>query len=114
MKRYVIGPVSYYRRQIFVFVICCLLFCTMIAFCATEADVNGATGMVKTIYGLLDDIFDISGMDEIKNLLVIDFSGSTLKAGGITFTSLTGVIRTMHKTFQNLGIIEQNRCAMAT
>ncbi len=105
MKRYVIGPISYYRRQIFVFVICSLLFYTMIAFCATEADVNGATGMVKTIYGLLDDIFDISGMDEIKNLLVIDFSGSTLRAGGITFTSLTGVIRTMHKTFQNLGII---------
>lgn len=105
MKRNVIGPVIYYRRQICALVICSLLFCTMIAFCATEADVNGATGMVKTIYGLLDDIFDISGMDDIKNLLVIDFSGSTLRAGGITFTSLTGVIRTMHKTFQNLGVI---------
>ncbi|MCI7131411.1 MAG: hypothetical protein MSA09_12855, partial [Lachnospiraceae bacterium] len=52
-----------------------------------------------------DDIFDLSGMEELQNLLVIDFSGTTLKAGDITFTSLTGIIRTMHKTFQNLGVI---------
>lgn len=105
MKQYVIGPVTYYRRQIFAFVMCALLLCSMIAYCATEADVNGATGMVKTIYGLLDDIFDISGMEEIKSLLIIEYSGSTMKAGGITFTNLTGVIHTMYKTFQNLGVI---------
>jgi len=96
---------AYYRKQILVCSIIGLLACSMIAFCATEADVNGAKGMVKTIFGLLDDIFDMSGMQELKNLLIIDFSGSILKAGGITFTSLTGVINTMHKTFQNLGTI---------
>lgn len=105
MKQYVICLMTYYHRQIFIFLMSGLLVCSMIAYCATEADVNGATGMVKTIYGLLDDIFDISGMDELKNLLIIEFSGNTLTAGGITFTNLTSVIRTMHKTFQNLGVI---------
>lgn len=96
---------SYYRRQIAVFIISVFLLSCMAAFCASEADVKGATGMVKTIYGLIDDIFDISRMKDISDLLVIDFSGSTLKAGGITFTNLTGVINTMYKTFQNLGVI---------
>lgn len=105
MKQHVIGPVTYYGRQIFAAALCGLLLCSMIAYCATEADVNGATGMVKTIYGLLDDIFDISGMEELKNLLIIEFGGNTLTAGGITFTNLTSVIRTMYKTFQNLGVI---------
>lgn len=99
------GPVLYYRRQLLAFVLCSMLAVGMAAFCATEVDVNGATGMVKTIYGLIDDIFDISRMQDISDLLIIDFSGSTLKAGGITFTSLTSVIRTMHKTFQNLGVM---------
>ncbi len=75
------------------------------AYCATEADVYGASGMVKTIYGLLDDIFTITGMEEIKELLIIDFNGSTLRAGGITFTGLANVIRVMYKTFQNLGVM---------
>lgn len=105
MRQRVINPVLYYRRQIFVWFVAGMLLCCVTAFCATEADVNGATGMVKTIYGLLDDIFDISGMDDIKNLLVIEFGGNTLRAGGITFTNLTSAIRTMHKTFQNLGMI---------
>lgn len=99
------NPLVYYRKQIFVGMVVSLLLCGMAAFCATETDVNGATGMVKTIYGLLDDIFDISGMDDIKNLLVVDFGGNTLRAGGIIFTNLTTVIRTMYKTFQNLGTI---------
>lgn len=43
MKQHVIGPVSYYRRQIFAAALCGLLLCSMIAYCATEADVNGAT-----------------------------------------------------------------------
>ena len=108
MKQYVISSLLYYRRQILMismFVMFVMFFTSMIAFCATDADVNGATGMVKTIYGLLDDIFDISSMEEIKNLLIIDFNGSTLKAGGITFTNLTSVIQAMYKTFQNLGVI---------
>lgn len=105
MEQYITRPLIYYRRQILVSGIFAMLFCSMIAFCATETEVNNATGMVKTIYELLDDIFDISGMEDIKNLLIIDFSGNTLKAGGITFTNLTSVIRTMHKTFQNLGVI---------
>lgn len=99
------GPVLYYGRQLLAFVLLSVLAVGMAAFCATEADVNGATGMVKTIYGLIDDIFDMSRMQDISDLLIIDFSGSTLKAGGITFTSLTSVIQTMHKTFQNLGVI---------
>lgn len=105
MKWRLVGPVVYYRRQILVVCICSVLLYSMIAYCATEADVYGATGMVKTIYGLLDDIFDIAGMEEIKDLLIVDFSGSTLRAGGITFSNLTGVIRTMYRTFQNLGTI---------
>lgn len=105
MEQYIARPLIYYRRQILVSGMFAMLFCSMIAFCATEAEVNNVTGMVKTIYELLDDIFDISGMEDIKNLLIIDFSGNTLKAGGITFTNLTSVIRTMHKTFQNLGVI---------
>lgn len=105
MKQSIILPVVYYRRQILLLGLCGMLMFHMIAFCATDADVNGATGMVKTIYGLIDDIFDISGMEDLKNLLVIDFSGNTLTAGGITFTNLTSVIRTMYKTFQNLGVI---------
>ena len=87
MKWRFVGPVVYYRRQILAVSICSLLLCSMIAYCATEADVYGATGMVKTIYGLLDDIFDIAGMEEIKDLLIVDFSGSTLRAGGITFST---------------------------
>lgn len=105
MEQYITRPLIYYRRQILVSGMFAMLFCSMIAFCATEAEVNNATGMVKTIYELLDDIFDISSMEDIKNLLIIDFSGNTFKAGGITFTNLTSVIRTMHKTFQNLGVI---------
>lgn len=105
MEQYITRPLIYYRRQILVSGIFAMLFCSMIAFCATEAEVSNATGMVKTIYELLDDIFDISSMEDIKNLLIIDFSGNTLKAGGITFTNLTSVIRTMYKTFQNLGVI---------
>ena len=105
MEQYIARPLIYYRRQILVSGMFAMLFCSMIAFCATEAEVNNVTGMVKTIYELLDDIFDISGMEDIKNLLIIDFSGNTLQAGGITFTNLTSVIRTMHKTFQNLGVI---------
>lgn len=105
MKQKITMPLIYYRRQLFVLLMGSVLIGSMLAFCATEADVNGATGMVKTIYGLLDDIFDLSGVEELQDLLVIDFSGTTLKAGGITFTSLTGLIRTMHTTFQNLGVI---------
>lgn len=105
MEQYIARPLIYYHRQILVSGMFGMLFCSMIAFCATEAEVNNVTGMVKTIYELLDDIFDISGMEDIKNLLIIDFSGNTLKAGGIIFTNLTSVIRTMHKTFQNLGVI---------
>ena len=105
MEQYIARPLIYYRRQILVSGMFAMLFCSMIAFCATEAEVNNVTGMVKTIYELVDDIFDISGMEDIKNLLIIDFSGNTLKAGGITFTNLTSVIRTMYKTFQNLGVI---------
>lgn len=105
MKQKIAMPLIYYRRQLFVLLMGSVLIGFMLAFCATEADVNGATGMVKTIYGLLDDIFDLSGMEDLQDLLVIDFSGITLKAGGITFTSLTGIIRTMHRTFQNLGVI---------
>ena len=105
MRQSIYYPVKYYRKQILCTVIFSLLAISMIAFCASEADVKGATGMVKAIFGLIDDIFGISKMDDLKNLLIIDFSGSTLKAGGITFTNLTTVITTMHKTFQNLGVI---------
>lgn len=105
MEQYIARPLIYYRRQILVSGMFAMLFSSMIAFCATEAEVNNATGMVKTIYELLDDIFDISSMEDIKNLLIIDFSGNTLKAGGISFANLTSLIRTMHKTFQNLGVI---------
>lgn len=105
MKQSIYYPVKYYRKQILCTVIFSLLAISMIAFCASEADVKGATGMVKAIFGLIDDIFGISKMDDLKNLLIIDFSGSTLKAGGITFTNLTTVITTMHKTFQNLAVI---------
>ena len=105
MRQSIYYPVKYYRKPILCTVIFSLLAISMIAFCASEADVKGATGMVKAIFGLIDDIFGISKMDDLKNLLIIDFSGSTLKAGGITFTNLTTVITTMHKTFQNLGVI---------
>lgn len=105
MKQSVYYPLIYYRRQILLAGLCGILLCTMVALCATESDVNGATGMVKTIYGLIDDIFDISRMEELADLLIIDFSGSTLTAGGITFTSLSTVLTTMHRTFQNLGLI---------
>lgn len=105
MRQIIYYPVKYYRRQIVCAIILSLLAFSMIAFCASETDVKGATGMVKAIFGLIDDIFGISKMDDLKNLLIIDFSGSTLKAGGITFTNLTTVITTMHKTFQNLGVI---------
>ena len=95
----------YYKRQMIAVLLLGLLGTTLIAFCATDADVDGATGMVKTIYGLIDDIFDISRMKDVSDLLCIEFGGATLKAGGITFTNLMRVISTMHKTFQNLGVI---------
>ena len=98
-------PFLYYRRQILFLVLFCVLLGSMAAFCATEEDVNSAKGMVKNIYGLIDDIFDISGMEDLEDLLVIDFDRGTLKAGGITFTSLSTVITTMYKTFQNLGVM---------
>lgn len=105
MLKKLYNPIIYYRRQIFCAGLLLLLFGSMIAFCATNEDVNNAKGMLKTIYGLIDDIFDISRMDDVKNLLVIEFNGSTLTAGGITFSGLSSVILTMHKTFQNLGVI---------
>ena len=104
-RLYSYRAIVYYRRQMLAILLCGILLCSMTAFCATEADVSGATGLLKTIYGLIDDIFDISGMEALSDLLIVDFSGSTLCAGGITFTGLMGVIRTMYQTFQNLGVI---------
>ena len=105
MGKKVALPLVYYRRQIMVLVLCSIFLISMAAFCATEEDVTGAKGMVKTIYGLIDDVFGISGMEDLEDLLVIHFDSGTLKAGGITFTSLSTVLTTMYKTFQNLGVM---------
>lgn len=105
MRRHIINALNFYWRQILVCSLAGAFILAMAAFCATREDVEGATGMVKTIYGMIDDIFDISAMDDLRNLLVVDFNGGTLKAGGITFHSLMPVISTMHRTFQNLGIM---------
>lgn len=105
MRERILYPLIYYRRQILLCVMAGVLISGMAAYCATTEDVNGATGMLKTIYKLIDEIFDISAMDDLKNLLVVDFTDGTLTAGGITFGSLTSVIRTMYKTFQNLGVM---------
>lgn len=105
MGKKVALPLVYYRRQIMVLVLCSIFLVSMAAFCATEEDVTGAKGMVKTIYGLIDDVFGISGMEDLEDLLVIHFDSGTLKAGGITFTSLSTVLTTMYKTFQNLGVM---------
>lgn len=105
MGKKVALPLVYYRRQIMVLVLCRIFLVSMAAFCATEEDVTGAKGMVKTIYGLIDDVFGISGMEDLEDLLVIHFDSGTLKAGGITFTSLSTVLTTMYKTFQNLGVM---------
>ena len=43
--------------------------------------------------------------EDLEDLLVIHFDSGTLKAGGITFTSLSTVLTTMYKTFQNLGVM---------
>ena len=105
MREQIWHPVVYYRRQIFAVILAGILILGMAAFCATEEDVNGASGMLKTIYKLIDDIFDISAMEDLKNLLVVDYSGGTLTAGGIAFHNLTPVINSMYKTFQNLGVM---------
>ncbi len=97
--------IRYEWRKIAVCLLAGVLFLGMAAFCATTEDVAGASGMVKTIYGMIDDIFDMSAMEELKNLLVIDFNGGTLKAGGITFHNLMPVINIMHRTFQNFGVM---------
>lgn len=105
MRRHIINALNFYWRQILVCFLAGAFILAMAAFCATSEEVEGATGMVKTIYGMIDDIFDISAMDDLRNLLVVDFNGGTLKAGGITFHSLMPVVSTMHRTFQNLGVM---------
>lgn len=96
---------AFNRKRLLILCLGIVLLLSMMAYCATEEDVKDASGMVKTIFGLIDDIFDISGMKDLEDLLVIDFNGSSLTAGGITFPKLAGVIKTMYKTFQNLGVI---------
>lgn len=103
--RRMLFPVIYYRKQIGISVLWGCLLLTMIAFCATREDVEGATGMVKTIYNLIDDIFDTAQMDDLKDLLIVEYGGGSIKAGGITFTGLATVITVMHRTFQNLGMM---------
>lgn len=105
MRQKVIMPLLYYRKQIFFCLFIGMLLFPMAAFCATAEDVNGAGGMTKTIFNMIDDIFDIAAMEDLENLLVVDYHNGTLKAGGITFSSLTPVVSAMHRTFQNLGVM---------
>lgn len=105
MRQKVIMPLLYYRKQIIFCLFVGMLLFPMAAFCATAEDVAGAKGMTKTIFNMLDDIFDIAAMEDLENLLVVDYHNGTLKAGGITFSSLTPVVSTMHRTFQNLGVM---------
>lgn len=105
MKQKVIMPLLYYRKQILFCLFVGMFLLPMAAFCTTAEDVAGAKGMTKTIFDMLDDIFDIAAMEDLENLLVVDYHNGTLMAGGITFSSLTPVVSAMHRTFQNLGVM---------
>lgn len=105
MGQKVIMPLLYYRKQILFCLFVGMLLFSMAAFCATAEDVAGAKGMTKTIFNMIDDIFDIAAMEDLEDLLVVDYHNGTLKAGGITFSSLVPVVSAMHRTFQNLGVM---------
>ncbi len=105
MRRKVVIPLFYYRKQIVFLLFAGLFFFSMAAFCATKEDVEGAGGMVKSIFNMIDDIFDTAKMEDLEDLLVVDYHNGTLQAGGITFSSLTPVVSAMHRTFQNLGVM---------
>lgn len=105
MGQKVIMPLLYYRKQILFCLFVGMLLFPMAAFCATAEDVAGAKGMTKTIFNMIDDIFDIAAMEDLEDLLVVDYHDGTLKAGGITFSSLAPVVSAMHRTFQNLGVM---------
>lgn len=45
MEKRMRNPIMYYRKQIFVGIVVCLLLCGMAAFCATEADVKKQDGL---------------------------------------------------------------------
>lgn len=105
MKQKLVMPLLYYRRQILVCLIVGMFLVSMGAFCATAEDVAGARGMTKTIFNMIDDIFDLTAMEDLENLLVVDYHEGTLRAGGITFSSLAPVVSVMHRAFQNLGVM---------
>lgn len=90
--------------------IACLLFLvfllfSMRAYCATEEEVDAAGGLLGAVFGMVDDIFGLSGLADLKELLVIEFGSGSLRAGGITFLGLPAVITSMHRIFQNLGVM---------
>ena len=78
---------------------------TLMAFCATEADVEGAEGLTKQIFSMIDDMFGSGSLDETERLLIIDFSGHSLRAGGYSLSNMATAVKLLYKTMQNLGVI---------
>lgn len=105
MKEKIRYPIQYYRVWILGMGLSATFLLLSVAFCATEDDVNNATGLISFVYGFVDDIFNPSRMADLEDLLVIDFNGTSLTAGGITFTSLCNVMTTINKTFQNFSTV---------
>ena len=77
----------------------------MAAFCATEADVKEAEGLTKQIFSMIDEMFGSQSLDKTEDLLIIDFSENSLRAGGYSLSNMTTAVRLMYKTMQNLGVI---------
>lgn len=105
MRQKVLMPLRYYWKQILILLSAGMLLVSMVAFCATAEDVAGAKGMTKSIFNMIDDIFDTAALADLENLLVVDYHEGTLRAGGITFSSLAPVVSAMHRTFQNLAVM---------
>ena len=95
----------YYRGRTIGFVLVGMLALSMVAFCATEADVKGAEGLTKQIFSMIDEMFGANSLDDTGNLLIISFSENSLSAGGYSLSKMVSAIRLMYKTMQNLGVI---------
>ena len=96
---------SFYGKRMAFWCLVAWIVVGMAAFCATEADVKDAEGLTKQIFSMIDEMFGSQSLDKTEDLLIIDFSENSLRAGGYSLSNMTTAVRLMYKTMQNLGVI---------
>lgn len=95
----------YYGKRVLLGVGIAAIVGSMLAFCASESDVEGAEGLTKQIFSMIDEMFGSNALDKTENLLIINFTENSLTAGGYSLSHMTSAVRLMYKVMQNLGVI---------